>query len=406
MAASVSLPMAWISLGKLMLFLGCLVYFAWSGHKTRDQESHTLWSVRLILVILITFALSLFWSKAPSDIALMALIKHSKLLEVAMLVMLIRNAREARLALLVFFGSQAFLILSSWIMAAGYRVPWATSNTLVPEYKNVVYSTYLDQTLIFAAAAAVFWHLRHQWRKAPWVAGLLAVSAIANNLFLQVGKTGYLASLMVLTLAVMWEIPPKWRITALLVFPVLMAGLMYASSAKFQSKVAQVMTESQSYSQQGDAVGSSGFRLNAWHRSLQAMAEQPLIGHGVGSWTLTVKRIEGPQATNVYGDGLTSNPHQEFLLWGVELGVGGTLLLILLVVALVRDAMQFETPLQRALISVVAVMVLGCSFNSSLYDALIGDFFCVTLGLLLALGVRHQSPACLPDTPAPQKVNA
>lgn len=399
--------MAWISLGKLMLFLGCLVYFAWSlGHKTRDPESHTLWSVRLILVILITFALSLFWSKAPSDIALMALIKHSKLLEVAMLVMLIRNAREARLALLVFFGSQAFLILSSWIMAAGYRVPWATSNTLVPEYKNVVYSTYLDQTLIFAAAAAVFWHLRHQWRKAPWVAGLLAVSAIANNLFLQVGKTGYLASLMVLTLAVMWEIPPKWRITALLVFPVLMAGLMYAGSAKFQSKVAQVMTESQSYSQQGDAVGSSGFRLNAWHRSLQAMAEQPLIGHGVGSWTLTVKRIEGPQATNVYGDGLTSNPHQEFLLWGVELGVGGTLLLILLVVALVRDAMQFETPLQRALISVVAVMVLGCSFNSSLYDALIGDFFCVTLGLLLALGVRHQSPACLPDTPAPQKVNA
>lgn len=399
--------MAWISLGKLMLFLGCLVYFAWSlGHKTRDPESHTLWSVRLILVILITFALSLFWSKAPSDIALMALIKHSKLLEVAMLVMLIRNAREARLAMLVFFGSQAFLILSSWIMAAGYRVPWATSNTLAPEYKNVVYSTYLDQTLIFAAAAAVFWHLRHQWRKAPWVAGLLAVSAIANNLFLQVGKTGYLASLMVLTLAVMWEIPPKWRITALLVFPVLMAGLMYASSAKFQSKVAQVMTESQSYSQQGDAVSSSGFRLNAWHRSLQAMAEQPLIGHGVGSWTLTVKRIEGPQATNVYGDGLTSNPHQEFLLWGVELGVGGTLLLILLVVTLVRDAMQFETPLQRALISVVAVMVLGCSFNSSLYDALIGDFFCVTLGLLLALGVRNQSPACLPDTPAPQKVNA
>ncbi|TXT35733.1 MAG: hypothetical protein FD135_4722, partial [Comamonadaceae bacterium] len=48
-AASVSLPMVWISLGKLLLFLGCLVFFALSfWRKSPDQEPPTLWSVRMI----------------------------------------------------------------------------------------------------------------------------------------------------------------------------------------------------------------------------------------------------------------------------------------------------------------------------------------------------------------------
>jgi len=38
---------------------------------------------------------------------------------------------------------------------------------------------------------------------------------------------------------------------------------------------------------------------------------------------------------------------------------------------------------------------VACLFNSSLYDALIGDFFVVTMGLLLALGLRN-GPTRLP----------
>jgi hypothetical protein len=30
---------------------------------------------------------------------------------------------------------------------------------------------------------------------------------------------------------------------------------------------------------------------------------------------------------------------------------------------------------------------VACLFNASIYDALIGDFFCVSIGLLLALGL-------------------
>jgi len=395
---SVSLPMAWVSLGKLILFVTCLVYLiSQLVQQKHDVPLAKLWTVRWILLIVATFALSLSWSDAPQAIAVLAFAKHSKLIEVVLLVCLLRTPRETLLALATYLGGQAFLLLSSWLMVVGWRVPWATS-ALAPQYQNVVFSTYLDQTLMSCAAAAVFWHLRSFWPQAPWIKALLVIFSIAsvvNVLFFQEGKTGYVAALTVVTLAVMWQIPRRWRVLTLVVLPLSLGLLAWWGSMKIQERVAQITNDSQNYSVHGDSLSSSGFRLHAWRRSLQAMAEQPLVGYGVGSWTQTVKRIEGPQAERIFGDGMTSNPHQEYLLWGVELGVGGTLLLLGLMACLVRDAWQFAQPVKQATYGVTAVLAVACLFNSSLYDALIGDFFVVTLGLLLALGLRN-GPTRLP----------
>lgn len=386
-AISVSLPMAWVSLGKLTLFLTCLVVLIIrSVNLTRNDALGELWTVRVVLLIVIWFALSLLWSNAPNDIAILALVKHSKLIEIALLVALLRSRQDATLALSAFALSQAFFIASSWLMVAGYRVPWATSQLADP-LKNVVYSTYLDQTLMFSASGAVLWHLRSYWPRAQWLAGTVGLAAIINVLFFQDGKTGYLAALTALTLIVMWQIPRQWRLLGMVIAPVALALVAYNGSATIQGKVALVLSESHNYSAMGNSVTSSGFRLHAWRRSAQAIAESPLMGHGVGSWTSTVKRIEGTNADHIFGTNPSSNPHQEYLLWGVELGFGGALLLLSLLACLVRDALRFQSSIMRATISVTAVMAVGCLFNASLYDALIGDYFCISLGLLLALGV-------------------
>ncbi len=407
-AISVSLPMAWISLGKLILFVTCLVYLISRSLQNKcDFALGKLWTVRLVLFTVATFALSLAWTDASQAIAVMAFAKHSKLIEIVMLISLLRTPREALLALTAFMGGQAFFLLSSWLMVAGWRVPWATSD-IIPQYKNVVYSTYLDQTLISSATAAVFWHLRSIDKNNQWMKALLATLAIAglvNVLFFQEGKTGYMAALTVLTLAVIWQMPRRWRWFALMAAPLSLGLLTYIGSSKIQQKMSQIVNESENYSVHGDNASSSGFRLHAWRRSLQAIAEQPLMGHGVGSWAQTVKRIEGDQAEKIFGPGLTGNAHQEYLFWGVELGIAGIVLLLLLIACLIHDAMRFEQAVRRATLSVVAVMGVACLFNCSLYDALIGDFFCVSLGLLLALGLRssHTDQAFVPhaSTQAP-----
>ena len=138
------------------------------------------------------------------------------------------------------------------------------------------------------------------------------------------------------------------------------------------------------------ATTSSGQRLNFWRRALQAIAEKPLYGHGVGSWNREYRRLENDNPSPVTAQ--VRNPHQEYLLWGVHLGVGGVLVFLAFLLALLRDARAFSPALRRATGSAVAVLAVACLFNSSLFDALIGEFFCIVLGLLLAFG-RQERPA-------------
>ena len=384
-AVSVSLPMALISIAKVILVVSSLFYLGGLCWRLRpDIALRQLWTVPAVLVICLAFALSLVWTVADLGEALTIAVKHAKLIEIVLLVCLIRTAREARIAIGAFALGQAVYVFTAWLLVAGVPIAWADTH----QGRYVVFSSYLDQSLIFATSAGVIWHLRSLGLWPRWLAALVAVAALVNVLLFQQGRTGYLVAFAMIALAILWDLPRKWRLLCLVAVPTAVMAALYLGSATFQERVSKIVPEGQAYAYQSDIVTSSGWRLNAWHRSLQGMRESPLIGHGVGSWTDTAKRLEGSSAAKVFGSGNASNPHQEYLLWGVELGASGILLLVALMVCIFQDASGFETPVARSTLSVLAAMAIACLFNSALYDGLIGDFFVVTLGLLLALGVR------------------
>ena len=84
------------------------------------------------------------------------------------------------------------------------------------------------------------------------------------------------------------------------------------------------------------------------------------------------------------------NPHQEYLLWGVELGIPGIALLIAILGTIWRLSMKFEPQAARASHSVLVAIMIACSVNCSLTDALIGDFLCLALALTLCLGLNPE----------------
>jgi len=391
-AVSVSLPMAWISLAKFLVFVFCLAYLIHNHFLNQsDPALKVLWTPKIILALLLIFAVSLAWTEGDPSVAVLALIKHSKLLGILVLICLIRSAQEARIGMMAFAAGQAFLLFSSWLMVAGVPIPWSRSSATG---LYVVFSTYLDQSIIFATTAAIYWHLASDRLWPRWLAGLLAVAALANVLLLLEGRTGYMVALTVISLAAMWAMPKSLRIGSLVATPIIALCILYFGSTHVQERLTKVIHESQTFASQkasGTLIqSSSGWRLNAWLRSIEAIQESPWLGHGVGSWTVSVKKHEGAFATATFGEGNASNPHQEYLLWGVELGVIGVFFLLGLLVCFLRDALQFKTPMARALISTVSAMAVACLFNSTLYDALIGDFFCTALGLLMALGIRDK----------------
>jgi O-antigen ligase len=402
-AVSVSLPIAWISLSKVLLVVAGLGYLISDHFRHRKDVifERSLTSKTLIFTVIAFFA-SLLWTSSTMDIALLALVKHAKLLIVLLLIRIIRTPREAWLGVLAFAAGQTFLLLSSWLLTVGVMLPWVTD----PTGKYVVFSTYLDQSIMLASAAALFWHMRHELVWPTWLAGILSLAAMANVILLLEGRTGYAVAIAILSLAVMWTMPMRLRLVTLLAAPIVALTALYWISGNVETRVTQVLEDSRKFSQRVETQSSSGWRLNAWQRSLQAVQESPWYGHGVGSWAITVKRLEGDKGPQIFGEANASNPHQEYLLWSVELGVGGALLFMAVMATMALDARHFKMGIQRTVWSFIAAMAVACLFNSALYDDLIGDYFCVVLGLLMAYGLRS-SPAVNPllaSTLQPQRL--
>ena len=385
---SVSLPIAWGSLAKILLFAsGLFLLVSLSFRSSRIIWFSNAWSPKIIWITLTVFSMSLFWTESLTSIGVWALVKHAKLLEVLLLVLLIQSVGDAKTGISALMLGQSFLLLSSWLLAFGVPISW----TLDPAGKYVVFSSYLDQSIMFASMAAVAWHLRNEGLWPKWVSTLFTVAALINVFFLLEGRTGQVVGVVVFSLIVMWSVPKPYRYIAFGITSLLLSLVLYVYSLAFNTRLSGVVTESQQYAQKTDVQTSAGWRLNAWHRSLEAIQEKPLLGHGIGSWALTVKRFEGEKGTSVFGESNSSNPHQEYLLWSVELGVVGLLLFLLLLFSIAKDALLYTTPIQRSIFSVAAVLAVACLFNSVLYDDLIGDYFCITLGLLMAYGIQTRN---------------
>ena len=249
-----------------------------------------------------------------------------------------------------------------------------------------------------ATVAAICWHLRGL---APGRFGKLVFIGISllcvlNVLFVLVGRSGHVLVIVLLSLSVMWELPKKYRLTVL-VLPGIFFGAAVATSPTVQNRVMAMSSEISAYSvAEGTNIvsgTSSGIRLHFWHRSIQSISESPMLGSGVGSWSSEYDRVEkhyNPSGAKVNKRG---NPHQEYLLWGVQLGMIGIVLFVGFLVAVFRDTAEGDNASARAAQSVLAALAVSCLFNSSIYDALIGDFFCVALGLMLALTACSIKPS-------------
>lgn len=389
--------MVLISISKLLLLIlgATVLLFA----KNAPEPSRLLKGLRTpvaILLVLAVFAISLVWTVAPQNDALGSLAKYGKLLTMVLLLVAIRDRREAIYALGSFATAQIFLLVSSWMLFAQLPVPWATSHMALTNYS--VFSSYLDQGIMTAVFAAICWHLREYapGRFGRKLAVAVALLALANVLFVLSGRSAHVVSIVLISIAIMWELPKKYR-AIIVMLPFLVAAGLFFTSSKVRDRMTLVQTEVLAYSVQKKPETSSGIRLELWDTAIHAISEHPVSGSGVGSWSTRFNALQhekNPAHIDIDGNG---NPHQEFLLWGVQLGIPGILLFMALLMTMWRDSLRMQTPCARATQSTILALAIACLFNSSVYDALIGDFFCILIGLLLALG--RQDNFGLPTIP-------
>ncbi len=394
-AASVGLSVAFVSTSRLLLVL-CGLFLILKMLTSQNTESKTgtaptqlvssMWSTRLVLAALGAFAASMMWTVGAGSDAAMTFGKYGKLLSIALMVLLIRTRQEALLALGFFCATQTLLVLGSWALFAGMSVPWVHSAKAQTEY--AVFSSYLDQGIITAVFAFCCLHLRQHvpGRYGKHVAVAISLICMANVLFVLRGRSGHMVLIALMSLSIMWALPKRLQ-PVVFAIPFLLTTVLFFASPTVNERLKQVVTEVSAFSSTTTAVTSSGIRLNLWQRAFESLLQNPLKGSGVGSWSNEYNRLE-VQHNSSYKVVHQSNPHQEYLMWGMQLGIPGLILFCALLAALFVDATRLPSAHARTTQCIVVGLAVACFFNCSLYDALIGDFFCVALGLMFALGYQ------------------
>ena len=214
------------------------------------------------------------------------------------------------------------------------------------------------------------------------VFGALSLLAAINVLFMVPSKTGQLVLVLLIGYYLFDWMHWKGMIVAGLVI-VFSAGLLYWMPANaVHVRLNDLIQEyGQWQPDRAAPIGSAtGMRMEFYYNSLKIIHENPIFGVGTGGFRGAYrKKIETSQMI------ATDNPHNQYLLTGVELGFIGLLGLVGLFIIQWRMASGLPRGQERMLAyGMLLAITSGCLFNSFLADHAEGLFYVWTTALLFA----------------------
>jgi len=399
-ALAVSLPIALVSISKLLALITALLMLVTSRTDQHPLAVHRLWPMRLIGVAFLLFWVSASWSTGTTAEIVKSVSQHGNLLIIPILFYLVRSRNEAGIALSIYCAGQFFLVLSTCALYLKIPLPWKLS---VSGETFAVFSSYLDQSIMTAVFAAIAWHLRELFpqRGRSLYAGFFSLLSLGVVFFIFMGRTGHLVAISILTLAAFWTIPRRFQ-PVIVLAPIILFVLAFSFSPIVKERFLAAKTEIQAAVERGNVTTdatSTGLRVNFWANSIRAIKASPWSGHGAGSWNSQYNTMQKAMVGDTFIE-VSGNPHQEYLFWGVELGLPGIALLLAILFSLYRLSKSMQAPGRRATQSVLAAIATACLFNCALHDAYIGDYLCVVLALVLCYGLKPASAH--PDRPSEQ----
>ncbi len=326
------------------------------------------------LALLLLLAVGVTYSRAPWPVPLDYLNKYRKLLLLVLLIPLLQDttARQAGLA-----GLQIGLAIMLVTSYGNVLLGWPTANPPLLE-PGVVFKNHITQGALLALGAYLWALLSLDHR--GWRRGLLLTAALLaayNVVFITLGKTGYLVlAALILLGAVQID---RWRglIIGAGVITVL-SVLAYTGSNRVQQNIDRF--EQHLEQPQPNHISSAALRLDYYRYTPRLVAAHPLVGTGTGSFAVEYRRLAAQHHMMP-----SDNPHDEYLLLGVQLGLPGIAVFLFLLITLWRwSGCLPERSYRRLGQGVVVFMASGCLVNSLLLDATEGQLFAFLAALVCA----------------------
>ncbi len=333
------------------------------------------------------------YTLAPASLALHHVGKYSKFLFIPLVLSLLTEEVWRKRCLYAFCTAMLVTLVSTyagiwwavpWSVTRG-QLGWGVDHTVFKDYiaQGLLMSTFVLLALAQATKETVL------LRKGFWA--LAALLAMVSILFLSYGRSGYVALLAGLG-GFLWTVNrhPLRKLLALVAL-VAAAPLAYMSSPAIQARVDQGAAEvaaawARPMNQEAAEVTSLGARIDMWRLSVQSMAKHPVLGSGTGSYPVLAKEAFHSQGVlDVQG----VHPHNQFLFFGVELGLVGLLAYVFYLYRAGVAGRGMALLDKAVLIGFIGIMVSDSLFNSGLWLSTENHLFTFMLALLVASYKPH-----------------
>jgi O-antigen ligase len=336
------------------------------------------------LVIFLMHVIGLAYTDGEKEKIIESLSDGAKFLCIGMVMAYFADQKFHSAFLLSFIFSMGLVLLLSCLLWLGLLPDFIPVKGTA--HNSVVFHDYIKQNgfMAFAAfVAAVQARSPETGTVKKWLWAGFSLLALFNVLFMVGGRTGHV---IVIVLAVYYFLTWDWtKSLAALTLIVVVFGTFawtHPSNLLF-SRARAVIIETKKWANQkpGDhQLTSIGLRLDWYLDSVKMIRQNPVFGTGTGSF----KTTHGRFVENT-GKKPTENPHNEYLMTGVQFGLVGLLMLLGFFAVQWRQTVFFRDRRQKLMArGLVLLMLIACLTTSPLQDNAEGWFFVFMSGFLFA----------------------
>jgi O-antigen ligase len=329
-------------------------------------------------VLLVTLsAVGILWANSPWTERLHGLESFVKLLCIPLFLYQFCRSDNGRQVLIGFIASCVFLLVVSWLLWVWPGMPWPST----PKTPGVPVKDYIAQSAMFTVCSLLLLQFAYDaWRdgrrRLALVTIMLALAFLANVSYVATSRT-YLVAIPAL-LVVFGYRQFGWKGAVAMVFGCLvLAATAWPSATSMRARVISFFDEVDSYHPSATST-SAGERLMYWTKAVGFIKQAPLLGHGTGSIREQYRRSVANQ-TGLAGE-MTTNPHNQTLAIGIQLGVVGIAVLLAMWIAHLE---LFRSGSFAAWVGLVVVIqnIIGSLFNSHLFDFTHGWAYIIGVGV-------------------------
>jgi O-antigen ligase len=322
------------------------------------------------LLLFLWFLFGSIYTSASYGNAFSMIMKYRELLFIPVLITFLTIKRNRNWLWSAFVTASLITLIISHLMSYGVLDLNLQGD---PSVKSRISHSIVISFFAFYCA-----HKAYEGKRYSQLYMMLSIASVYNLFFIVEGRTGQLIAISLVLLFGVQRFTKKVFLLTVLIMAISLA--FYINFSDNARRIVEGVANTQAYFQNNSeqTQSSMGQRFTFWKYSMELIAEKPLLGHGTGSFAKEYQRIASNEPL------MAKNPHNEFLMISVQLGLFGLLVYLKFLASQYYCAKKMPNEEKWFAQGLLLTLIVSSFFNSPFLDHTEGHWFAVMIALCFA----------------------